>query len=163
LALCAAAALLPATLSAATIILTRHAERTGGMSADDPLSPQGRRRAQDLARMLRDSGVKSIFTTEVLRTRQTASPLATELGIKPEVVPSKDIPALATRLKNLAENDVALVVGHSNTLPEIAQMLGAGTVKAIADDEYDRVLIVHTDKDGGASVLTLRYQPAAEK
>jgi phosphohistidine phosphatase SixA len=141
--------------SARTIVLVRHAERAGGTSPEVGISEAGQCRAGILAGMLTDAGVSRIFTSEVARTQQTAAPLAGKLMLKPEVVPAKDVDGLVAKLRSA--NGVTLVVGHSNTLPRIVQLLGAGEVSPIADNEYDRLWVVTLDA-AGASAVTLRYK-----
>jgi phosphohistidine phosphatase SixA len=147
-------------LNAATIILVRHAEKAPG-TGDVPLSVQGQRRAKALDAMLRDAGVRAIFTTEWVRTQQTAAPLAGRLKIAPTRISGEDTSGLVKKLQSLGDADVALVVGHSNTIPEIAAALGAPPVPEIPETEFDRLLIVRTAAGSKASVLTLRYNTPA--
>jgi phosphohistidine phosphatase SixA len=142
---------------ARTVILVRHAERAGGMAPEVGLSEAGRCRAQVLAAMLADAGVKRIYTSEVARTRETAEPLAKKLGLQPEVVPANDYDSLLAKLRSGAPEGVTLVVGHSNTVPEIIRRLGGGTVPAIADSEYDRLFVVTLTGGNQASVVTLHF------
>jgi broad specificity phosphatase PhoE len=146
---------------ARTVILVRHAERAGGMSADAALSGAGRCRAEALARMLADAGVTHIYTSEVARTQQTAAPLAKRLAIRPEAIPAKDVGALVAKLRADPPGGVALVVGHGDTLPEIVRRLGGGTVPPVGDAEYDRLLVVTLGGGNQASVVTLRYAGCA--
>ena len=85
-----------------TVILVRHAERAGGMSADVGISEAGRCRAEALARMLVDAGVKHIYVSEVTRTQQTAQPRANRLAIRSEVVPAKDIDSLVAKVRTVS-------------------------------------------------------------
>jgi broad specificity phosphatase PhoE len=142
---------------AKTVILVRHAERAGGMSADVGISEAGRCRAEALARMLADANVKRIYTSEVARTAQTAEPLATKLHIRPEVVPAADIEGLVEKLRAGAPDEVVLVVGHSNTVPEIIKLLGGGSVPPIGDSEYDLLFVATLTHPNQATVVTLRY------
>ena len=65
-----------------TIILIRHAEKNIEPTNPDPdLSPFGQARAQELARMFADAGVKAIYATQYKRTQQTVKPLFNKLGI----------------------------------------------------------------------------------
>ena len=132
-----------------TIFVVRHAERadtsTGApptMATDPDLSEAGRARAASLAAMLKDAGVSAIFVTEFKRTQQTAAPLAKALGITPTVVPAKDTAGLAARLKKATGN--VLVVGHSNTVPEVINAVGVAKPVSVADTEFDNLFIVHT-------------------
>jgi phosphohistidine phosphatase SixA len=111
--------------------------------------------------MLADANVKRIYTSEVARTGQTAEPLATKLHIRPEVVPAKDIEGLAAKLRAGAPDEVVLVVGHSNTVPEIIKLLGGGSVPPIGDGEYDRLFVATLTHPDQATVVTLRYAGCA--
>ena len=142
-----------------TVILVRHAERAGGMGADVGISEAGRCRAEALARMLADAGVKRIYVSEVARTQQTAEPLANKFNIRPEVIPAKDIDGLVSKLRT---GGVALVVGHSNTLPEIIKRIGGGPVRPIDDSEYDRLFVVTMIGPNRAAVVTLHYAGCAK-
>lgn len=136
------ALLAPAWAAEPTIFLVRHAEKaeaTTGNPKDPELSEIGRRRAESLALTLKDAGITSIYVTELKRTQQTAEPLARSADLRPSVVPAKDAPALVTRLNDMIGN--VLVVGHSNTIPEIIKALGAPEPVAIADSEYDNLFI----------------------
>jgi broad specificity phosphatase PhoE len=147
---------------ARTVILVRHAERAGGMSADVEISEAGRLRAEALARILSDAGITAIYTSDAKRTQQTAAPLAQKTGIRPKVVPANDTGKLVAQLRADASGGTVLVVGHSNTVPDIASRLSGGTVKAMGDGEYDRLTLVTLPGSGKASVVTLRY-PACSK
>jgi len=140
--------------SSHTVILVRHAERAGGTGAEVGISKAGRCRAGALARVLADAGVTHIYVSEVARTQQTAQPLASKLRIKPEVIPAKDIDGLVAKLRT---GRAVLVVGHSNTLPEIIRRIGGGTVKPIDDGEYDRLFVVTMTDPDRATTVTLHY------
>ena len=131
------------SLAQKLVFVVRHAERADtGMQAqtDPPLSAAGESRAQKLAAMLADAGVKDVFATEFKRTQDTAKPLAMKTGVAVEQVGSKDTTLLIAKIKS-HPNDVVLVVGHSNTLPAILKAL-VGVDMAIADNEYDNLFVV---------------------
>lgn len=145
---------IPATAQT-TLFLVRHAEKSAP-NGDLPLSAEGRSRAATLASMLRDAGIDRIYTTEMLRTKETAEPLATRLGLTAEAVPVQDVEALVAKLRALPAGSTALVVNHSGTIPKIVDKLGGGTIEPIGEDEYDRLLIV-TLWERRTVVTTLRY------
>lgn len=136
------------------IFLVRHAEKVDE-SRDPALSHKGQRRALDLALHLRDAQIKNITTSEFQRTQKTAEPLAQLLQITAQVLPAKELEKWVAMIKTQQAN--ALVVGHSNTVPDILKALGMSDVKPIADDEYDRLVIVHLHKDVAPSFSVLRY------
>lgn len=142
-------AILLATVSLAaaqTVFVVRHAERadtaTGGsMSMTDPdLSDLGSARAQSLATVLKDARIAAIYVTEFKRTRQTAEPLAKALGIQPSLVSAKDTPGLIERIKAVSGN--TLIVGHSNTVPEILKQLGVADAVKLEAADYDNLFVV---------------------
>jgi phosphohistidine phosphatase SixA len=142
-----------------TIILVRHAEKASA-DPDAVLSAAGQQRAECLANVLKDSGIKRIFVTDTKRTQQTAAPLAKALGIKPAVVPARDTPKLVQDIFYGAAGN-ALVVGHSNTLPTIIQRVQAGTVPAIDENEYDGLYVLTIMEGTSTPVVKMRYCAAS--
>lgn len=146
----------PAVATAQTIFVVRHAERAdAGMAAapgaDPDLSPAGRARAESLAWVLKDARITRIYTSEMKRTRQTAEPMATAAGVEAASVPARDVAALLERVKAGTGN--ALIVGHSNTVPEILKALGVVDAVVIKDDEHDNLFVV-----AGGTFVRLRYR-----
>jgi probable phosphoglycerate mutase len=143
------------------VFLVRHAERAdAGMASaktpgtDPALSDTGLARAKTLAGMLKDAKITAVITTEYQRTRQTGEPVAKAAGVSPTVVESKDAAGLLARVKAAPGN--VLVVGHSNTLPELLKGLGITEAVAIADDEYDAMFIV--TRSSPPTMVRLRYR-----
>ncbi len=126
-----------------TIFLVRHAEKEAGddVDAKDPgLSDAGRARAESLALILKDARLTAIYVTEFKRTRQTASPIAQAAGVEVTTVQGKEIDALVAKLKEHEGN--ALIVGHSNTLPEIIKALGVSVSVPVKEDDYDNLFVL---------------------
>lgn len=147
--------------AATTVILVRHAEKATNQNAPDvPLSAQGEQRAECLARVLKDAGIKRIYVSDAKRTQQTAEPLAKALGIKPTVVPAKDTNTLVRDVFYGAGGN-ALVVGHSDTLPLVITRLQAGTVPALGSNEYDGMYVLTVLEGSSTPVVKLRYCAAS--
>jgi broad specificity phosphatase PhoE len=123
------------------------------MGTDPSLSEAGHSRAVALATLLKDARISAIFVTEYKRTQQTAEPLAKALGVTPIVVKANDTAALVAQLKQAANN--VLVVGHSNTVPDIIKALGVTTPVSIADTEYDNLFVVVPQ---GSRLIHLHYR-----
>jgi phosphohistidine phosphatase SixA len=138
------------------VIVVRHAEKAD-QSSDALLSAEGLSRAKALAGLLRASGVTHIVTSEYRRTRETARPLAEALALTPETVPARDIPALVARLRALEATAIAVVVGHSNTIPPILRALGWSDAPDIGDGDYDDVFVLVPRAGQAASVVRLTY------
>ena len=122
------------------VVVVRHAEKAASDGKDPDLSPAGRARAEALARILKDSSIAAIFTTEFKRTQETAAPTATLALVTPTVVAAKDTDALLAKLHQLNGN--ALVVGHGDTIPNIIKALGINNTINIPDEDYSELLIV---------------------
>lgn len=125
------------------VFLVRHAERaavSGHVPSDTGLSETGRARAGGLALALKDAQITAIYTSEYKRTKETAAPLAQSLGMQPEVIQADDFRSLIPKL-NAARGNV-LVVGHSNTLPQIINALGISARVAVAESDYDNLFLV---------------------
>src|SRR5437762_10137502 len=122
------------------VVIVRHAEKADNGGSDPDLSSAGRSRADALARILKDSGITAIFTSEFKRTQETATPTATSIGVTATVVPAKDTAALVAKLHQLNGN--ALVVGHGDTIPNMIKALGINSPIDIPDEDYSELLIV---------------------
>jgi broad specificity phosphatase PhoE len=104
--------------------------------------------------MLADSGVEAIYTSEVQRTQQTAAPLAARVHVPPTVIPAKDTAALVNAIRS-RRTGVVVVVGHSNTLPEIISALGGPKVE-ISDSQYDNLFVLAVGPSQ-SSLLRMHY------
>src|SRR5437868_10016792 len=122
------------------VVLVRHAETTTNGGKDPDLSSAGRARTDALARILKDSDIMAIFTSEFKRTQETAAPTATSVHVAPTVVAAKDTAALVGKLHQLNGN--AQVVGHGDTIPNIIKALGIDRPTNIPDEDYIELLVV---------------------
>jgi broad specificity phosphatase PhoE len=118
-----------------TLYLVRHTEKAAWPSdreldAFQPLSQEGIARAAALAERLKTAGIAAVYTSRTTRTIETAVPLVQASGIpvtaddattKPD-----EMAAFLSRLRGKHASDKAvLIVGHSNTIPELLRKLGA--------------------------------------
>lgn len=140
------------------LFLVRHAERAddGGMTPeeDPPLSQAGRERAEELARILKDAGINHVHASDYVRTRETAAPLATANGLVLSTYDPRDPESFATELR--ATPGRHLVVGHSNSIPQLVAALGGDPHGEIASMEYDRLYVLSVENSGVSTVL-LRF------
>ena len=142
-----------AAVAQSTIFIVRHAEKAA--NGNDPdLSDTGRARAESLAHTLKDAGVSAIYVTDLRRTQQTAAPLAKMLHLDPTIVPAKDSAALIAKLRASSSN--VLVVGHSNTIPELIKAFAIATPIQIADSDYDNLFVLVLDEK--PRLIRLRYR-----
>ncbi len=139
----------------ATFYLVRHAEKE--LEGDDPaLSPAGEERAEELARILRDVKFDGIYSTDTRRTRDTAAPLIAQTGLSLRFYDGRELTEFAQQLSDLTGN--YLIVGHSNTTPDLVRALGGeGGDPIVEADEYDRLYQVKLT--GGVVVTDLKRYP----
>jgi broad specificity phosphatase PhoE len=146
-----------------TIVLVRHAEKQIGTIDDAPLTPQGEQRAMRLAQMFGDADsfgrVRQVYVTDTRRSQQTAAGLAQRLNLKPVLVdPKASTNDLARRVLRENRGGLALIVGHSNTVPAlVAKLSGAENVPPMSDEDFDTLYVVTVPTIGKASVLRLKY------
>lgn len=139
------------------IYLVRHAERATDHPSDPTLSPEGEARAMELARLLADAPLDRVFSTDFRRTRLTAAPVTDRHGLSVEVYDPRGegLQAFAGLLRTTPGH--LLVVGHSNTTPELVQALGGDPVSPIGEMEYDRIYLVVVDRQGRVTSTLLRF------
>lgn len=142
------------------VYLVRHGEKAS-VGKDPELTPQGRLRARNIAALLHRTGIQAIFSTPTTRTLQTAQPLAQRLGIPVQQYAADAPRALVEKAKTL--HGAVLVVGHSNTLPELVRLFGGAPGAQIGDDEYDRLYQLVTGADGKVTTVLWTSLPALEK
>lgn len=139
------------------IYLVRHGEKA--TDGNDPsLTPQGRQRAQNIASILRRVGIQTIFSTPTARTLETAKPLSASLGLPVQQYDAGKPEALVARVKTL--QGPVLVVGHSNTLPELVRLFGGAPGADIGDNEYERLYQLVNGTDGKVTTVLLTSLPA---
>ena len=141
------------------IILVRHAEKLGG---DDPsLSEAGIARADTLSEILSDAGLTHIHSTSYRRTLETAAPIAAQTGIEVRLYEASDLEGFADLLQ--ATPGTHLVVGHSNTTPYLASLLGGDPGSEIDEaSEYDRLYKIDLSENPPTSAIE-RYGVRYEK
>lgn len=142
----------------ATFVVVRHAEKSNDGSKDPPLAPAGLARAQALATALRDTTLTAAYATAYQRTQMTARPTAQTHGLVVTTYDAQQPAAVfAAQLRRDYRTGTVLVVGHSNTAPNIAAALCGCVVAPMGDDEYDRRLTIRFDDDGKAALREDRY------
>jgi phosphohistidine phosphatase SixA len=141
-----------------TIILVRHAEKNIEPNNSDPdLSAAGQARAQELARMFGDAGIKAIYATQYKRTQQTVKPLAEKLGVTATAIDAKNTAELVKLIRAQHNGEVVFIAGHNNTVPEIIAALGGPQLPIIPETEFDNLYVVTIYRVGKAKVLKMKY------
>ena len=111
------------TATTASYLLVRHAEKEANAGENPPLTTEGKARAQRLAQLLDDTPLTAIYSSPTLRTQQTAAPTAEAHQLHIVDYDPRNAAAFAAQLRSQHPSGTVLVIGHSNTLPELARQL----------------------------------------
>src|SRR5437588_8467059 len=146
-----------------TVILIRHTEKIiDPNNPDVDLSPAGQARAQELARMFGDAGINAIYATQYKRTQETVKPLADKLGLRINVVNSKNTNDLLAQIRAQNSGQTVFIAGHNNSVPEIIAALGGPQYPIIPESEYDNLFVVTVYRTGKAKVVKMKYGAATQ-
>lgn len=134
-----------------TWYLVRHFEKQAG---DNPsLTKQGQSRAESLAAYFAEQPLSHIYSTQYKRTTETASAVANRLNATVDFYDPRELKKFALTLQN---HNNALIVGHSNTTPELLALLGGDKVE-ISEGDFGVLYILQ--KDGTKFTTSTRKIP----
>lgn len=139
-----------------TLLIVRHADR---QNAADALSAAGLARAQELVHAAEKAGIVAIYRSNTNRNAQTAAPLAAALGITPVVYPANDVDPLVEGIFADHPGQTVLVVGHSNTVPQIIAAAGGPELPNLGETEFDDLFVLKACRCRGsaATLVNLQY------
>ena len=114
------------------IYLIRHAEkvRTDKSDRDPDLNNKGFIRAENWKDYFFDKDISKIYSTNYKRTVKTVKPLAENKNLEIIIYSSDDI--VYQNFLNSSVGENTIVVGHSNTIPDLVNNL-------INEDHYDQI------------------------
>jgi broad specificity phosphatase PhoE len=114
------------------IYVMRHLQK--GAGEDPPLSPEGAANAQRLVQFFKSDPPRAIYVSTTRRARETAEPLAAALRLSLKTYDPRDSAGLAAAVAG--EKGPVLIVGHSNTVPDIVAKLGGAAPPPLTDGDY---------------------------
>jgi phosphohistidine phosphatase SixA len=144
---------------AQTVWIVRHAEKdtTNPSDTDPGLSLTGQERAKDLAALLKSKQVVAVYTTPFKRTKQTVEPTANGHGVAVQTYNPADAAALASTVLKQIKDGSVIIVGHSNTVLELVEALGAKRpIPTLGEEDYDYVFTV-TIEGSSIKLQTSQY------
>jgi phosphohistidine phosphatase SixA len=144
----------PAPKDNYTLYLVRHAEKQADGSRDPELTEVGTHRAENLAGWFEDKNISDIWSSDYKRTRDTAKHSLSKLGLKLKIYDPRDLSALSETL--LSNQNNALIVGHSNTTPELARLLCNCEIEDMDESEYDRLIVISIGNSGAQTATLLQ-------
>ncbi len=142
-----------------TVFVVRHAE-TGSTATDPPLDDAGTIRAQALAAELADDNIGLVLASQFIRTQLTGKPTADAAGIAVTVHEvGNNALTYGEQLETMvraANVGAALIVGHSNTVPQTVKAFTGTDVDPIDETEFDRLFTI-TVRGPDADVVESTY------
>ncbi|CAH1000516.1 hypothetical protein LEM8419_01669 [Neolewinella maritima] len=145
-----------AAAATTTVILVRHAEKAAG--EDPELTAAGTERAKRLQLMLSEADLAAVYSTDTRRTQATAGPTAQDHGLDIQTYDASGLPALAKNLVRSHAGRTVLVVGHSNTTPDLlTELVGPGATVTIDAEDFGTIYVVSARRSGRGEFLHLRY------
>lgn len=142
-----------------TVFLVRHAEydlSTGHLTLD------GQQRANELAEVLAKVDLDVIYTTDVIRTKETVQPVANTKNLQPVIYSTSDLDSFVDQVKQDHVGEVVLIVGHSPTVPvTIDKLVGESVGYSIYGNEFHKIFIVSISGSGKWWVTNLKYGETA--
>lgn len=143
-----------------TIILVRHAEKAAPTEMDkgDPdLSADGKQRAERLMQMIKKYKPHEIFATDYKRTRQTTEPIA---SYRKKQIQTYDPAKSAEFIQKMmaSKTDHYLIIGHSNTIPALANLLAKKEIfRQMPDSEFGVIWIIRFKRGVFKNVEIITY------
>lgn len=119
--------------------VVRHLHTPAG-ERDPDLTAEGQRQAALLAERLGERPPRAIYVSGFKRTAQTAAPIAARLGLTPIVYDPADTPGLIARVRSGPLP--ALIVGHSNTVPDIVEQLGGTRPGPLVHEDFGDLWLI---------------------
>lgn len=131
---------------AQTVVIVRHGEKVSP-DGDPDLSAAGQARAKALAAALSGAKVALVLATPLKRTQQTGQPTADGASVSVQTIAlDGGVAAHAQRVaeaaREAAKDTTVLIVGHSNTVGDIARALGDTAPSPVTDCDYDQMTII---------------------
>ncbi len=142
-----------------TVYLVRHAEKLIDMNnlKDPPLTQCGEERSESLALFFSNIELDRIYSTDYIRTKNTALPTAEAKNLEIEIFDPSKLEELMTLIIKRGEN--ALIVGHSTTTPVLAGLLTGKEMGAIDERIYNRIYqVIISDKKGDLNIFHTSFE-----
>lgn len=126
--------------SSKTIYLFRHAEKVLGTKDDNPpLTKEGERQAVVLSELLKDSGLKEVYSTRYVRNLSTIAPLVDSTDVQVHYYEWEEWEKAITKITT-SDADVVAICGHGDILlPMIEKLGGVKPQEKIEKHEYKKL------------------------
>lgn len=141
-----------------SFILIRHAEKIISSDNDPQLSTKGWKRANALVHIFEAVGIDAIYASPYRRSIDTATPLATAKQLEISNYIPSELDSFAQKLLNTHKGETVVIVGHSNTTPQLVNTLSGTDYPDLKETEYDWFYFVEMSPKGIPNVKKLQIR-----
>ncbi|MCP4092434.1 MAG: histidine phosphatase family protein [Planctomycetes bacterium] len=163
----------PEAVAPVSVFFVRHAETAASTrtNRNPELSELGAARGEALAALLKKVGATHLFSSEYTRTQSTLAALAKQTSLEVKVVEARKMDDQIAKLQALPAGSVAVVCGHSNTVPAMVAASGGSikelknlpaTEQVLAHESYDRLFLVVLPAAEGVKAKSFELRYGAE-
>jgi len=146
----------------ASYFLVRHAEKVKNMR-DPGLTKEGKERAYFLVEFLKAERLDAVYSTDYYRTRKTAQPTCSARFLNMQIYDANDLETFAANIKKKHPNGNVLIVGHSNTTPQLASYIAdAELAEDLEDWQYDQLFKVTLYTNKKSQIERLKFGRPSE-
>ncbi|MBS9522486.1 histidine phosphatase family protein [Litoribacter ruber] len=137
------------------IYIIRHGEKLA--DKDDPaLSPEGEQRAERVKALLQDKDIRKVYSSDTKRTRSTIMPFADDKGLGIQLYDTKKHGELVAKLQE--ETDNVVVIGHSNTIHHLVNLLvGKEMMEELDESDYENIFVVYISDEGATRLDSKKF------
>lgn len=140
--------------------LVRHSEKDTVKKDDPMLSEIGEKRSEELSRILKQTRIDEVYSTIYMRTLMTGEPITKAKGLSIKPYDPKELKAFAEQLKSRDQIKSTLIIGHSNTTPQMVAFLAdidPEELPKIDESDYDNFYIVVVHQDGTVNYNNYKF------
>lgn len=138
------------------VFLVRHAEKMDE-STDAALSIEGIERSNRLKEILAEAEIDHMYSTDFQRTKNTLKPIAEYRQLEIETYSVDTLWEFSQHiLKHVSGN--ILIIGHSNSIPNLANLLiGNEEYAEFKHEEYGKIIIISILDKKVSGSFTIKY------
>ena len=148
----------PAQEKSTSLILIRHAEKILASGNDPQLSTKGWQRANELVHIFDAVDIDAVYASPYRRAIDTARPLATAKQLEILHYDPNELVSFAQELLKIHQGETVVIVGHSNTTPQLTNTLAGTEYSDLEETEYDWLYFVEMSTFGTTKVKKLKVR-----
>ena len=141
-----------------SLILIRHAEKILASGNDPQLSTKGWQRANELVHIFDAVDIDAVYASPYRRAIDTARPLATAKQLEILHYDPNELVSFAQELLKTHQGETVVIVGHSNTTPQLTNTLAGTEYSDLEETEYDWLYFVEMSTFGTTKVKKLKVR-----